>query len=142
MIDLRDVLDTDRERLRSWRNLPEIAQYMYSDHEIGEDEHNRWFDRAMANSTRRYWIVEIDAKPVGLVNIYDIDLSNSRAKWGMYVVDPRAQLHGAGAHVEFMVLEYVFREPNLHKLACEVLETNPRTLAMHKRFGFTTDGLL
>src|SRR5207302_5934831 len=39
---LRPLETADRERLLAWRNLPEIARWMYSDHKIGAEEHARW----------------------------------------------------------------------------------------------------
>jgi RimJ/RimL family protein N-acetyltransferase len=41
---LRDVTEGDRQRLLDWRNSPEVAAFMYSDHRIGQAEHDRWFD--------------------------------------------------------------------------------------------------
>jgi UDP-4-amino-4,6-dideoxy-N-acetyl-beta-L-altrosamine N-acetyltransferase len=138
MIELRGVLGADRELLREWRNLPHISQHMFTSHEIGIDEHNRWFERAMADPSRRDWIIMFKEQSVGLVSIFDIDVENSRARWGFYVADPK--LPGVGAIVEFKILEHVFDEMDLHKLACEVLTTNPSTIAVHEKFGFAVDG--
>lgn len=142
MIGLRDVLETDSEMLRTWRNLPEISEFMYSTHEISAAEHARWFAAAMADPQRRYWIILLDEKPVGLVNIYEIDIENSRAKWAFYLADPSVRGRGVGSYVEYTTLNHVFRELGLHKLACEVLSLNPRVISMHQKFGFTVDGTL
>lgn len=140
MIELREVVNTDRERLREWRNLPHVSQHMFTSHEIGIDEHNRWFERALADTTRQDWIIMFKERAVGLVTISDIDLTNSRAMWAFYVADPK--LPGVGAVAEYLTLQHVFSEIGLHKLAGDVLATNPATIAVHMKFGFSIDGTL
>jgi len=43
-VSLRDLTEADRERLHTWRNSPDVAAYMYTDHKISRAEHDRWFD--------------------------------------------------------------------------------------------------
>ena len=71
-ITLRTPVTADRDRLREWRNLPEISRWMYSDHAISAEEHARWFEAALKDPRRCYWIIEVDGAPVGLANLYDI----------------------------------------------------------------------
>ena len=47
-VALRDVTDGDRDRLRDWRNQPDVAQWMYTDAVIGPEDHARWFAAALA----------------------------------------------------------------------------------------------
>jgi UDP-4-amino-4,6-dideoxy-N-acetyl-beta-L-altrosamine N-acetyltransferase len=140
-ITLRDVRDDDRDRLRAWRNLPEISRWMYSDHEIGPEEHARWFAAALADPRRRYWIIELDGAPVGLANLYDIDPANGKASWAYYLADPSVRGKGVGAFVEFWVIEHVFGERGLGKLWCEVLIANEAVWRLHESFGFQREAL-
>lgn len=115
---------------------------MYSDHEIGEAEHAAWFGAALAAGDRRYWIIELDGAPVGLANLYDIRLEHRRAYWAFYLADPNVRGRGVGSQTERFVLNYAFRELQLHSLRCEVLTTNEAVIAMHQKFGFSIDGTL
>jgi UDP-4-amino-4,6-dideoxy-N-acetyl-beta-L-altrosamine N-acetyltransferase len=135
-VALRPLRAEDRDRLRTWRNLPEIARWMYSDHEISAAEHARWFAGALADQGRRYWIIEMDDAPVGLANLYDIDPILSRASWAYYLADPAARGQGVGAFVEYWVIEQVFGELGLSKLWCEVLIDNEPVWKLHQSFGF------
>ena len=45
-VQMRPLADGDRDRLLAWRNQPEVARWMYSDHVISPDEHARWFAAA------------------------------------------------------------------------------------------------
>ena len=135
-VTLRDLEPSDKARLLEWRNAPEVAAYMYGDHAITEQEHDAWWSRAPHDPRRRYWIVEMDGAPVGLVNLYDIDLTHRRCAWAFYLADPRVRGRGVGAYVEYWTLQQVFGAMGLHKLWCEVLVSNEAVWKMHERFGF------
>lgn len=140
-IILRPLETTDKDRLRAWRNLPEIAAWMYSDHEISEAEHHRWFHAALADPTRAYWIIELDGLPVGLANLYDIAPAHRRCAWAYYLADGSTRGRGVGAFVEFKVIEHVFAERGLNKLCCEVLIDNAPVWKLHESFGFKREAL-
>jgi UDP-4-amino-4,6-dideoxy-N-acetyl-beta-L-altrosamine N-acetyltransferase len=138
-VSLRRVVEADRDRLLAWRNSPEVAPYMYSDHLITPDEHALWFEAIEADPRRAYWIIELDRQPVGLVNLYDIDDVNNRCSWAYYLADPAARGQGVGAQVEFAMLDHVFTARGMNKLWCEVLADNAAVLKLHLSFGFKAE---
>jgi len=141
-VTLRDLRLDDITRILEWRNLPEVATYMYTDHWISEAEHSRWFAGAMSDETKRYWIIELDDAPVGLANLYDISALQRRCYWAFYLADDRVRGKGVGSFTERFVLRYVFEDLGLDKLCCEVLATNEAVVKMHQRYGFSIDGVL
>ncbi len=140
MISLRDVRPEDKDMIRDWRNLPEVRQYMYTDHIITPEEHEKWFQGIFGDPTRRYWVIVLDGEDVGLVNLYGIDHRNKRCSWAFYVASPSTRGKGVGSFVEYSTLRYVFDELGFNKLCCEVLVTNPPVINMHKSFGFVQEG--
>jgi UDP-4-amino-4,6-dideoxy-N-acetyl-beta-L-altrosamine N-acetyltransferase len=92
---LRPLATGDSERLLAWRNLPEIARWMYSDHVISPAEHARWFSAALADPRRRYWVIEADGRPVGLANLYDLAPEHGRTAWAYYLADPSTRGQGS-----------------------------------------------
>jgi len=141
MIQLRNIQSKDKEQIYIWRNLPEVAQYMYSDHTITLDEHTKWFDNMLVDDSNHYWIIELDNEGVGVANITEIDNINSRCFWAFYLASPAVRGRGVGSYVEHFVMRYVFEELDLNKLCCEVLSFNENVVAMHKKFGFEQEGL-
>jgi len=139
---MRPLEAADRDRLLAWRNLPEIARWMYSDHVISPEEHARWFAGALADPRRRYWVVEADGKPVGLANLYDLAPEHGRTAWAYYLADPSTRGQGIGAFVEYWVIEQVFGALGLNKLWCEVLVDNEAVWRLHEGFGFRREALL
>ena len=140
-VELRRLERRDSERLLGWRNQPEVARWMYSDHLIQPDEHARWFEAALADPRRKYWVIEADARPVGLANLYDIAHEHRRCAWAYYLADPSTRGQGIGAYVEFWVLDHVFGELGLNKLWCEVLIDNEPVWKLHEGFGFVREAL-
>ena len=142
MITLRDVQPEDKDKLREWRNLPEVCKYMYTDHHITVEEHEKWFQIALCDPTRRYWIITLDQEDVGLVNLCDIDSRNKRCYWAYYIANPQTRGKGVGSFVEYWVLSYVFDHLRLNKLCGEVLASNQGVLHIHQGFGFIQEGYL
>jgi UDP-4-amino-4,6-dideoxy-N-acetyl-beta-L-altrosamine N-acetyltransferase len=138
---MRPLEAGDRERLLAWRNLPEIARWMYSDHVISPEEHARWFAGALVDPRRRYWIIEADGRPVGLANLYDLAPEHGRTAWAYYLADPSTRGQGIGAYVEYWVIEHVFGGMGLNKLWCEVLIGNEAVWRLHEGFGFRREAL-
>ncbi len=133
---LRALRPDDKARLLAWRNSPEVAAYMYTDHQISQDEHERWFAGIEGDPRRAYWIIEMDGEPVGLANFYDIDRRHGRGAWAYYLAEPSVRGRGIGGYVEYLMIDKAFGEIGLQKLWCEVLDTNKGVVRMHQRFGF------
>lgn len=140
-VTLRDVTEGDRERLLAWRNSPDVAAYMYSDHVISREEHDRWFDGLAGDPGRRYWVIETNGRPVGLANLADISRAHGRCAWAYYLADPSVRGLGVGSYVEYWVLEHVFGDLGLRKLWCEVLASNEAVWKLHMRYGFRQEAL-
>lgn len=141
-VDLRPLRLDDIIRVREWRNLPDVARYMYTDHQISEGEHARWLGDAIERPDRRYWIIELDGRPVGLANMVEISERHRRASWAFYLADPAIRGRGVGSFTEMFVMREAFEELKLNKLCCEVLGSNEAVVAMHEKFGFMIDGVL
>jgi UDP-4-amino-4,6-dideoxy-N-acetyl-beta-L-altrosamine N-acetyltransferase len=139
-VELRDVQVQDCDRLLAWRNSPDVRRYMYTDHEISRDEHERWF-YALAGR-RYYWIIEADGVPVGLVNLADVDFRQKRAAWAFYIGDLSKRGAGIGSAVEREIISTAFDEMRLEKLTCEVLATNEAVCRLHEKHGFKREGVL
>lgn len=142
MITLRPLVPGDQERLRTWRNQPDIARYMHTDHTIGPEEHARWFSRVLTDPDVLYRMIELDGAPVGLVYITPIDRRNRRCSWAFYLASPSVRGRGVGSFVEYWVLNEVFEVLGLERLCCEVLGFNQPVIDMHRSFGFTEEGRL
>ena len=140
-VTLRSLEPDDRARVLAWRNLPDVARYMYTDHRITEAEHARWFNAAINDETKRHWIIELDGRPVGLANLYDISALHRRAYIGLYLADASVRGMGVGSATDRFLLHHAFEDLGLEKLCAEALATNEAGIKVHLHHGFRVDGI-
>jgi len=141
-VHLRDVRPEDKERMRTWRNKPAVSQYMYTDHYVTPEEHERWFGGIGTDPTRHYWIIVSDERDVGVLNLMNIDRTNQRCYFGWYIGEESERGKGVGIATEYLLLCHVLEELKLNKLCAEVLVSNVPVVTLHKSMGFKEEGLL
>lgn len=136
---LRRMTGHDLERVLAWRNHPDVRQYMYTQHEIGLDEHTRWFERASQDPRKHLLIFELDQVPLGFVN-FSLTSTPGVADWGFYAA-PEAP-KGSGRHMGHAALSYAFGQIALHKVCGQALAYNDRSIRFHLTQGFRQEGIL
>lgn len=135
-IDLERLEKHHLELVRSWRNDPEVSKYMYTDVNVSYTEQLDWFYRVMNDPRYHYWMIKYGDKYLGVANLADIDLINSKCSWAFYLGDTSVRGQGIGSKVEYNVLQFVFDGLEMNKLNCEVFAFNTPVIQMHEKFGF------
>jgi hypothetical protein len=133
---LREISHSDIEKIRNWRNSENVSKYMYTSNIISKEDQEKWFNNQKNDETSLHWIIEYDAKGLGLASLTNIDKIFNSCYWAFYLGDTSLRGVGIGAKVEYNVLKYVFETLNLNKLRCEVISFNDRVIKMHEKFGF------
>jgi UDP-4-amino-4,6-dideoxy-N-acetyl-beta-L-altrosamine N-acetyltransferase len=136
---LRHIADDELELMREWRNAPEVRVNMYTQHEIGREEHLTWWEKTKACADQKYFMFEMAGTPTGIAAFTGIDIKSQNAAWAFYA-SPMAP-RGTGSKMEFLMLEYAFCTLQLHKLFCEVLAFNTPVINLHQKFGFKVEGV-
>ena len=54
------IEDQHLDMVRSWRNDPKVRENMYTNHVIGKKEHEQWFKLLLTDSSRRFFIFELN----------------------------------------------------------------------------------
>lgn len=135
-IKLRDLNQSDLEKVRNWRNSEDVSKYMYTSNIILKEQQLSWFNKIKDDSTSKYWIIEYDGKDLGLISLTGISNVLGSCYWAFYLGDTGIRGAGIGGKVEYNVLNYVFEELKLNKLRCEVFVFNDNVIKMHEKFGF------
>lgn len=135
-IGLREVAAEDSDRLLRWRNLPGVARWMKSTHEIPQEEHERWFRGVLARERRVHWLILVNGEPVGTVNISAIDRGTGRCEWGLYLGEESARGTGAALGASVLSLDLAFGDHGISVAECEVKPDNDRAIALYERLGF------
>ena len=140
----KNILDVDKKlqnMVLNWRNHIDIRKNMYTDTIITLEEHTTWL-KSLETTNRTYvYIAYKDNLPIGLVSINNINYTHQHADWAFYLNPNFLSTKGLGTLMEFHFLNYVFNNFEIEKLNCEVLEINPSVIKLHKKFGFTEEGI-
>jgi UDP-4-amino-4,6-dideoxy-N-acetyl-beta-L-altrosamine N-acetyltransferase len=138
---LREINQCTSEQkvaVRDIRNQDSVRRSMYTDHEIGLDEHLKWVDRLKDDKNQIVFVVLVEEVVSGVVSVNAIDRSHKKSDWAFYLSEKVRG--GLGAALEFSLLDFVFNTLLLEKLNCEVIETNEAVVKMHKKFCFVEEG--
>lgn len=136
---IRLMTEADLPVVLDWRNHPNVRRHMFTQHEIGLDEHRNWFSKAKVDPDKRLLIVEEENQGIGYAQFSRIAKSGV-ADWGFYV-RPEAP-KGTGIKVGIAALNYAFCDLMLHKVCGQVIEYNQASVAFHQRLGFSLEGVL
>jgi UDP-4-amino-4,6-dideoxy-N-acetyl-beta-L-altrosamine N-acetyltransferase len=122
------------------RNGENVRKAMYTDHIISEAEHLGYLESLRSDKSQSVFLVlKNDTTVVGMVSVSRIDTLHKKCDWAFYLAE--SERGGTGSALEFFMLDYVMNTLAMKKLNCEVIETNPAVVAMHKKFGFVEEGL-
>lgn len=136
---IRRMVHADLERVLAWRNHPDVRHYMYTQHEITLDEHQRWFERSLLDPKKHLLIFEQNQQPRGFVNFSEV-ASGGIADWGFYAA-PEAP-KGSGRQLGRASLDHAFTQLKLHKVCGQTVAYNERSVRFHQTLGFQQEGTL
>ena len=130
----------DLELILRWRTRPDIAQFMVTDVEPDMEQQRRWLERIGSDPTARHWTIRWHDRPIGVINLAEIDLRHMRCSAGYYIGD--LDLRQLGAIVPPYLYNHVFRDLGLNKIYGEVIASNSAALRMHALHGWRQVGTL
>lgn len=136
---VRPMIHADLERVLVWRNHPDVRRYMYTQHEITLDAHQRWFEHSLQDPRKHLLIFESANQSLGFVNFIEL-ASGCIADWGFYAA-PEAP-KGSGRRLGLAALDYAFNQLKLHKICGQALAYNERSIRFHQSLGFQQEGTL
>ena len=98
---------TEEEKIKvwNWRNEESIRRFMYNKGLITIENHLKFLEGLKNREDVYYWLVERDGEIVGVTNLTSVDLQQSRAELGYYMV-PEMQKKGIG--IDFAYNNFVF----------------------------------
>jgi UDP-4-amino-4,6-dideoxy-N-acetyl-beta-L-altrosamine N-acetyltransferase len=144
-IEFENILDANDdliELVRNWRNSKQVSQYMYTDHHISKEEHDKWVEKLRTKDTTKAWIIKYNGQPVGIAQLSNINYSEKTTEWGFYIADESLRGKGVGSASLLILIEIVFEEMNFNEMTTMVLENNSIAMKLYEKFGFKEKGEL
>jgi len=136
---LRKMGETDLSLVLQWRNHPDVRCYMYTHHEIAQEEHARWFAQLSNDDSQCALIYVVDDIPQGYVN-FKMCAASTVADWGFYLAPDAPK--GTGGQLGRAALNHAFHEMGLYKVCGQAIGFNEKSIRFHLRMGFQREGVL
>ena len=132
MISVRLPLQADRDRLLAWRNRDAVRTVSLSQSLIEPEQHQAWFSKLLLEREGQLGIVCNDERPVGVIQLDQLDLQTSEATWGCHLGEIDVA-PGFGATLPILGIALGLRGWGLKQLNAEVMAANKNMLGIHRR---------
>lgn len=123
------------EMVRRWRNDPKISQYMEYREEITPEMQEKWFQK-IDNDNNYYFIITVENKEIGLINVRDIDYEKKTGEPGIFIWDDDYWNSTVSFQASLCLLDFCFESLELDNLVCHILKDNKRAIQFNKAFGY------
>jgi len=137
-VDILEVDDVLKERVREWRNREEVRNFMLTQHHISKEEHRRWLERLKDVKDAKFWVAFAGDTPIGAAYLNDIDYEASDSEWGFYIGEDGYRQKGLSRRILYRLLEEAFEKLGLQTLVTSVLTGNTRALGIYEKLNFKT----
>lgn len=145
LVRLRALELDDAALIYMWENQPElwrtsIAPGPYSLESIRLYVQNAMKHNVMAMQQVRFIIESLEeARPVGMIDLFDIDVLNQKAAVGI-MVDAGFRKKGYAGDALRLIISYGFEYLYLHQLYADVAISNEASLRLFRSAGFEVSG--
>ncbi|MFZ4712623.1 MAG: UDP-4-amino-4,6-dideoxy-N-acetyl-beta-L-altrosamine N-acetyltransferase [Bacteriovoracaceae bacterium] len=137
MFNFKKLTEKDLERVFNWRQKPFVTKYQFTDIQKDYQKHLDWFARVSKDPNFKYWVIHLNERPIGLFNLSNFDVVNSRTNAGYYIGEEDC-LH-LGGIVPPYLYNYVFQKLKMNKIYGEVVEGNS-IIKIHLLHGYRQVG--
>ena len=146
---LRPVKRTDIDYFLKWFNDPEVIQYLSMYLPMTEMAEEKWIEELAASGTAGtdvHFVVEaIDgdgSAAIGSIGLNRISIKDHTALFGIAIGEKDYWSRGYGTEATRLILDYGFRQLNLHRIWSGAIAFNERSIRLHKTVGFQEEGRL
>jgi len=141
MLILRDIKESDLEKIRKWRLSPEVARYLLTDPVITEESQKQWYE-GMKERGDIYWVINFKGVDIGYASLNKIDTQKLSADPGVYIGEVEYRAIGLGGQILKKIEDYAFEVLGLHKLYGYIISENRKAIRMYKKNGWECEAVL
>lgn len=131
-----DLTEKEHELILTWRNSPNIRQYMFNNGLIERNEHNNFLKKLKHRKDSIYWLAYVDNEPIGVISLQNINYEKKQAEWGIYIGPDEMRGKGYGKLLIYYLLRFYFEEMKFKILITNVHTENCRAISLYRKFGF------
>lgn len=139
ILRLRPLKIGDIEKLRQWRNHPEIRKWFISHAEISQEQQLQWYTNYLKKANDYVFIIveKSSGMDVGTVSLFDIDLAQSQGRGGRLIIgEEQAKGKKYGLMAYRLLIDFGFNVLGVKMFYEEVMETNKPSINLLIKCGF------
>lgn len=146
IIRLRALEPEDIDILYKWENDTNVWKMSntvapFSRYILRRFIENQRYDIFETKQIRLIIESKLTGKPVGAIDLFDLDPYNRRACLGVLIYDEADRGQGYASSALSELTKYCFHVLHLNQLYCNILSNNIRSLCLFKSKGFSVIGL-
>jgi UDP-4-amino-4,6-dideoxy-N-acetyl-beta-L-altrosamine N-acetyltransferase len=126
------------EMLLIWRKQARVQNAMITQIDHSIEQQLEWFNRINIDSTKNHWLITTEGKPIGALNLDDIDYINQKCTASFYIGEP--EYSSLGAVVLPCLYNYIFKSMGFRKVYGNVVSSNKVILKIHEMHGYRKVG--
>lgn len=143
-IELSTVTEEDLPLMRSWRNSPDVSQFMISQESISEEQQLAWFNKIQRDTTQHHYVIFYKSQPIGSANIKSrgVNISLQQASVvepGLYIGVEKYRNNILAFAPTLLLNDYCFNTLGVKKLVAVVKADNQVALNYNKKIGYKVD---
>lgn len=143
-IYLRPITMQDTDLIVTWRNEDRVRRNFIYQAPFTREGHENWMrTKVAAGEVVQFIICEKETdRPVGSVYFRDIDRSNKKAEYGIFIGEADSAGKGIGSETARLAVDYARDVLKLHKLLLRVFADNMAAVKSYQNAGFVQEALL
>jgi len=143
-VALTPLIGDDRSALFEWINEREQVLLNAPYRPVGEREHSAWFDAIQERKDTVIFGIRLVAsgRLIGSCQLCNIDAVHRSAQLQIRIGDVRERGQGYGTEAVRLLLDFGFKDLNLHRVYLHVFGSNEAALKMYEKVGLVREGVL
>lgn len=134
-VTLRRLTKDKIEMVRNWRNDPKIVQYMEYKEYITPEMQEKWFEK-INNEENYYFIIVVNEKEIGLINIRDINYNKLEGEAGIFIYHDEFYNSTISFQASFVLYDFCFETLKMKRVLAHILKDNKRAIKFNKMIGY------
>ena len=140
---LRAIERSDIPAFVHWFNDPEVIRHLTLYMPMSQAEEERWFEQHLGDQQRHVFGIETtDGQLIGNIGLEAINWKDRKAELGIVIGEKEYWGQGYGTEAIKTLLEFAFRQMNLHRVSLRVFDDNERARRCYEQCGFKLEGRL
>ena len=138
---LRAIEREDIPTFVRWFNDQEVRQFLEMYLPMSKAEEEEWFEAYLKDDSRRNFAIETgEGVHIGNIGLHDLDWKNRNAGLGIVIAEKEYWGRGYGSDAVMALLDFAFKEMNLHRIYLSVFDFNQRAIRCYEKCGFRHEG--